>query len=109
MEYRSLYLFLLYSVAALCCFFWHLCNSCAAIDMPTVFYGIILGAANICANGLVIRALIHMPACVVYPAYSAGVILVVALASTIVFQERLERNEFVAIVTTIASLILLNL
>lgn len=109
MEYRSLYLFLLYSVAALLCFFWYLRDSGAAIDMLTVSSGVILGASNICANGLVIRALIFMPACAVYPAYSAGVILVVVLSGAIVFRERLEKNGFIAIVTTIASLIFLNL
>lgn len=50
-----------------------------------------------------------LPAFLVYPSYSVGVILVISAASYVCFKERLNRRQLGAAGMILAALVLLNL
>ena len=54
-------------------------------------------------------ALTELPAFLVYPSYSVGVILIVSLLSFFLFRERLGRRQLAAVGMILAALVLLNL
>lgn len=51
----------------------------------------------------------ELPAFLVYPSYSVGVILVISVASFLLFRERLNCRQMGAAGMILASLVLLNL
>ena len=74
-----------------------------------VFFGILAGVPNFLSSRLLLAALGRLPAFLVYPSYSVGVILVISLASFFLFGERLNRRQMGAAGMILAALVLLNL
>ena len=64
---------------------------------------------NFLSSRLLLAALTRLPAFLVYPCYSVGVILVISAASYVCFQERLNRRQLGAAGMILAALVLLNL
>lgn len=71
--------------------------------------GIFLGAVNFSTVFFVLKALVTLPATIVYPALSVGVILVTALISKLFFGEVFERKTCLVLALTVVSLIFINL
>ena len=71
--------------------------------------GALVGVPNFCASRLLLAALTRLPAFVVYPCYSVGAILVISVASFILFRERLNRRQLGAVGMILGALVLLNL
>jgi len=71
--------------------------------------GVFLGAVNMNTTFFILRALTVLPATVVFPALSVGVILMTALLSKVFFAEKLDKHARVALLITIVSLIFINL
>ena len=71
--------------------------------------GIAVGIPNYFASSLLLRALVRLPAFLVYTCFSTGTILVVALVSALAFRERPERRQQLGLVIILAALVLLNL
>ena len=74
-----------------------------------VLFGILAGVPNFLSSRLLLAALGQLPAFLVYPSYSVGVILVISVASFFVFRERLNRRQLGAAGMILAALVLLNL
>ena len=74
-----------------------------------LLWGVAVGAPNLFTSYFLIMALDSLPAAVVYPAFAAGAIVVVALVDLLVFKEQLSRVEKIAILLTIVALVLINL
>lgn len=74
-----------------------------------VLFGILEGVPNFLSSRLLLAALGQLPAFLVYPSYSVGVILVISVASFFVFRERLNRRQLGAAGMILAALVLLNL
>lgn len=74
-----------------------------------MFFGILVGIPNFLSSRLLLAALTELPAFLVYPSYSVGVILVISVASFFLFRERLNRRQMGAAGMILASLVLLNL
>lgn len=74
-----------------------------------VLTGLAVGVPNFFASFFLINALSALPASVVFPTYSAGSIALICLGGRFIFGERLSRLEFLAIVLTMAALLLINL
>ncbi len=79
------------------------------ITRRDVFFGILAGVPNFLSSRLLLAALGELPAFLVYPSYSVGVILVISVASFFVFRERLNRRQLGAAGMILAALVLLNL
>ena len=56
-----------------------------------------------------LKAVEHLPAYIVFPAYSAGVILVVNVVNYFLFKENLSKQEKISTVMVAAALILINI
>ena len=56
-----------------------------------------------------IKAVESLPAYIVFPAYSAGVILVVNVVNYLLFKEKLSKEEKIATVMVAVALILINM
>lgn len=74
-----------------------------------VFFGILAGVPNFLSSRLLLAALAELPAFLVYPSYSVGVILVISVASFFLFRERLNRRQLGAAGMILGALVLLNL
>lgn len=74
-----------------------------------LLFGVLVGVPNFFSSRLLLAALTELPAFLVYPSYSVGVILIVSLVSFFLFRERLGRRQLGAVGMILASLVLLNL
>lgn len=74
-----------------------------------LLFGALVGIPNFLSSRLLLAALTQLPAFLVYPSYSVGVILVISLVSFLAFGERLNRLQLGAMGMILAALILLNL
>lgn len=74
-----------------------------------VFFGVLVGVPNFLSSRLLLAALTQLPAFLVYPSYSVGVILVISVASFFLFLERLNGRQMIAAGMILAALVLLNL
>ncbi len=70
--------------------------------------GLLVGIPNYFSSSLLLYALTRLPAYVVYPSYSTGTILLVALVSAILFHERTGTWQKVGLVMILLALVLLN-
>ncbi len=71
--------------------------------------GTMLGFFNFFSTDLMLRALIELPAYVVYTGFSMGVVPIVYAANVLLMHERLTRRDHVAIALVILALALINL
>lgn len=79
------------------------------LGLSEFVYGLMIGVPNFLGARFVLRALETVPAVVVYPSRSVGTIVVITIVGTMLFKERLSRQQFVAIGVILVSLVLLNL
>ena len=74
-----------------------------------VFFGVLVGVPNFLSSRLLLAALTELPAFLVYPCYSVGVILVISVVSFFLFRERPNGRQMGAAGMILMSLVLLNL
>lgn len=74
-----------------------------------IFFGVLIGVPNFLSSRLLLAALTELPAFLVYPCYSVGVILVISAASFFLFRERLNGRQMGAAGMILGALVLLNL
>ena len=70
--------------------------------------GIAVGVPNYCSSFLLLQALVRLPAYLVYPMFSTGTILLVALLSALLFQEKPGKRQALGLGLILAALALLN-
>ena len=73
-----------------------------------VLFGLIIGVPNYLSAKFLLQALEQVPAVIVYPTYSVGTILLVAVVGMLCFRERLNQRKSVAMGVILAALVLLN-
>ena len=56
-----------------------------------------------------LAALIDIPAVVAFPTFSVATMLLVTLAGTVFFREKLSKNQWIALVIILVALALLNM
>ncbi|MGN8969797.1 EamA family transporter [Intestinimonas sp. HCP28S3_D6] len=74
-----------------------------------IFFGVLVGVPNFLSSRLLLAALAELPAFLVYPSYSVGVILTISVVSFFLFHERLNSRQMGAAGITLGALVLLNL
>ncbi|MBR3314198.1 MAG: hypothetical protein IKG18_08680 [Atopobiaceae bacterium] len=83
-----------------------------AHERPTavdVACGAMLGTFNFFSTDLMLRALMELPAYVVYTGFSMGVVLLTYAVNALVMHERLDQRDHVAIALVLIALALINL
>lgn len=79
------------------------------VTLPDVLWGLAIGVPNYLCAFFVLGAIRLLPAVIVYPTYSAGTIIAVALVGVMAFHEKLSRRKQTALCMVMAALVLLNL
>ena len=72
-------------------------------------YGALIGVPNFLSTKFLLGALTTVPAVVAYPTFSVSTMLMVTLAGTWFFREKLSRHQWVALGIILVALALLNL
>ncbi|MBF4694784.1 EamA family transporter [Fusibacter ferrireducens] len=78
------------------------------VKKEALLIGAMVGVPNYFASFFLIEALRYKSATVVFPAYSAGSILIVIVVSRIFFGETLEKKDKIAVLITVLSLYLIQ-
>ena len=79
------------------------------ILLPELAAGVAVGIPNYFSSYLLLKALVSLPAFLVYPVFSTGTILLVMAVSAIFFRERPGRRQLAGLVLVLAALVLLNI
>ena len=79
------------------------------ITWGDVLCGLAIGVPNYMSARFLLLSLTQVPAVVVYPTFSVGVIVLVAVVGVVCFREKLERRKLLALGMILAALVLLNL
>lgn len=112
--YDSLYVSVIFSVAFLLCVA-HAAHSCIrrkarfTISWRDILGGIVLGMPNVAGSYLSLKAMQTVPANIYFPTNAVGNLVVVSLAGMLLFREKTNTMQKLAIVITVVSLTLLNL
>ena len=69
----------------------------------------LVGIPNFFSAKFLLGALKDIAAVIVYPVYSVATILVVTVTGVLVFRERLERKQWLALGMILVALVLLNI
>lgn len=77
--------------------------------MREVLFGIMLGVPNFVASRSILKALESIPAVIVYPTRGVCSILLVLLAGIFFFNEKLKKNQWIAIGVILVAVALLNI
>ena len=74
-----------------------------------LIFGFAIGIPNFFSSRFLLGALKSLPAVIVYPTYSVATILLVTLAGTLFFREKLRKGQWAALGIILLALVLLNL
>ena len=74
-----------------------------------VLFGLLIGIPNFFSAKFLLGALKDIAAVIVYPVYSVATILVVTVTGVLVFREKLDRKQWLALVMILVALVLLNI
>ena len=79
------------------------------IGKQELIFGVLVGLPNFFSAKFLLAALTQLPGVLVYPTFSVGTILLVMLAGTVLFREKLTRRQAVAATIILCALLLLNI
>lgn len=79
------------------------------IEKKDVLLGFAVGVPNLFSSFFLILALNNLKASLVFPLFSIGSLLMIILLSSIIFKEKLQNKDYVALILTTISLIFLNI
>ena len=74
-----------------------------------VAFGLLIGIPNFFSAKFLLGALKDIAAVIVYPVYSVATILVVTVTGILVFREKLEKKQWMALAMILVALVLLNI
>lgn len=110
LEYKPIFLFIVFATAFLLSLIQYIIGDNKPLKKGhALVIGSLIGIPNLFASFFLLNALDVFPAAIVFPAYSAGSILLISVLSVILFKETLYKKDVAAIGLTMGSLILLNL
>ena len=73
-----------------------------------IFFGLLIGIPNFFSAKFLLGALKDIAAVVVYPVYSVATILTVTVTGVLVFREKLDKRQWLALAMILVALVLLN-
>lgn len=74
-----------------------------------LIFGVLVAIPNYFSSKFLLAALTELAAVITYPCYNVGTILVATLAGVLIFRERLQKHQWVAMAAILAALVLLNM
>lgn len=107
-EYKSYLLFVVFLVALIISIIILRRNK-SVISLKAVILGCFIGVPNLLSNFFLIKSLSYFDTSVVFPINSSATIVVIALASSLIFKETFKKKEKYAIALTVLSIVLVNM
>ncbi|MDJ0841587.1 MAG: DMT family transporter [Acidobacteriota bacterium] len=107
-DQASLFLAAAFGVAFLCSLGFTLGRR-QATRRGDILLGCLVGIPNLFSAWFLIEALHHLPAAVVFPVFSAGSTVLILLGGSLLFGERLETRDRLAVALVLPALVLVNL
>ena len=107
-EYKDVFLFAVFFVAFLISIFYTLRDR-GKITRKDILTGFAVGIPNLFSSYFLILSLVTLKTSVVFPVYSAGSIVLINLGGILIFKEKIEKKNQIAIFLTILALILINI
>ena len=102
--------FLLFTFfSALCLCLLYMKRKREHLGKKELLYGALLGIPNFLSSLFLLKALSSIPAMIAFPTFNVAVILIVALAGTVLFRERLSSKQITGGLLICIALALLNL
>jgi len=80
----------------------------SSVNQRDVLFGVLIGLPNQLTAMFLLLAIMQMPAYLVFPVYSVGVILLVSLVNGLIFKEKLTGRQQAAMALVCLALVLLN-
>lgn len=107
-ELEGQFLFFTFATAMVFCF---VCMAVKGqrIGLWELIFGVLIAVPNFFSSKFLLGALENMPAVIVYPVFSVGSILAVTLTGVLLFREKLEKRQWVAMALILIALVLLNI
>lgn len=102
------YLFYTFAVALALCALLVICKK-ERPGIPELLFGIAIGVPNFFSAKFLLLSLKDLPAVVVFPSFSITTMLIATLAGVLLFKERLQKLQWVAMAGIILALFLLNI
>jgi len=107
-QLQSLFIFFTFLFSLIVTGLFMLYKDCS-IKRTDVIFGLVAGLPSQFISLFLLRSLSTLPAFVVFPLFSVGVILVVNIINLLFFKEKLTVRQFIAIGFILVAVILLNL
>lgn len=107
-EYKESFLSILFLSAFISSLIYSL-KKVKIIEKKDFLCGVAVGIPNLFSSFFLILALSKLKASIVFPIYSVGSLLMIIILSSIIFKEKLYKKDYIAIVFTLISLVLINL
>lgn len=79
------------------------------LEPADILYGCLIGIPNYYSARFLLLSLSYVPAATAYPTFSVGTILMVSAAGILIFREKMEKRQWLAVMLIIVALILLNI
>lgn len=77
--------------------------------MAELLFGTLVAIPNYFSSKFLLAALAQMDAIIILPCYNVGTILVTTLAGVLIFRERLQKHQWVAMAVILVAMVLLNM
>ena len=107
-EYKEVFLFMVF-VSAFIISLGFLIREKNRIELRDVAVGFAVGIPNLFTSYFLIMALDTIKASVAFPVFSAGTILIITAAGSVIFREQIAPKNRIAIVLVITAIILMNM
>ena len=107
-EYKEVFLFMVF-VSAFIISLGFLIREKTRIELRDVAVGFAVGIPNLFTSYFLIMALDTIKASVAFPVFSAGTILIITAAGSVIFREQIAPKNRIAIVLVITAIILMNM
>lgn len=102
------FLFFTFATAFVLCALWIVLGKAEKPGKWEIVFGLLVGIPNFFSAKFLLGALNNIAAVIVYPVYSVATILTVTLAGVLLFREKLEGRQWLALGIILLALVLLN-
>lgn len=108
-EFKGHFLFFLFLTSFIISIIILIAKKQTKLDNKSCLCGIAVGIPNMLTSYFIINALNGLQATIVYPAYSAGTIILVILLSNLIYKEKLTAVDKKAVALTVLGMIFINM
>lgn len=107
-RYEGHFLFYTFAVSLVISIIWAIASKSKA-NGKDIIWGTMMGSFNYLSTMFLLKAILQLPAYIVYPIYSVGFILVVNIVNFLFLKEELSKKDYVAMGLVCVALVFLNI